>query len=166
MSAKPPQDAVIQNWHDASLLKQIVDAGYRAIFSSNGGYTHGWYLDGMASTWDRMYVLEPLSNISADKAHLVLGGEGCMWGESVDPSDLEFTVWPRLAAIAERLWSARSVNSTVEAEPRLESFRCQLLARGVRSGVVGGSGRALPPGPGSCTQHGKTLQAVQEQILV
>ena len=34
--------------------------------------------------------------------------------------------------------------------------RCQLLARGVHSGVVGGNGRSLPPGPGSCTQPGKT----------
>eukprot|EP00438_Fugacium_kawagutii_P012779 Skav223623 [mRNA] locus=scaffold3504:38432:54844:- [translate_table: standard] len=98
-------------------------------------------------------VLEPLTNISADKEKLVLGGEGCMWGEH-DPSDLEFTVWPRLAAIAERLWSDRLVNSTAEAEPRLEAFRCQLLSRGVHSGVVGGSGRAAPPGPGSCAQKG------------
>lgn len=162
LSAKPPQDAVIQNWHDASLMQKIVDAGYRAIFSSNGGYTHGWYLDGLAATWDNMYVLEPLTNISADKEKLVLGGEGCMWGEGVDPSDLEFTVWPRLAAIAERLWSDRSVNSTVEAQPRLEIFRCQLLARGVHSGVVGGNGRSPPPGPGSCTQPGKT----EEQLFV
>eukprot|EP00435_Cladocopium_sp_Y103_P021240 s3009_g5.t1 len=84
LSAKPPQDAVIQNWHDASLMQKIVDAGYRAIFSSNGGYTHGWYLDGLAATWDNMYVLEPLTNISADKEKLVLGGEGCMWGEGVE----------------------------------------------------------------------------------
>ena len=34
--------------------------------------------------------------------------------------------------------------------------RCQLLARGVHSGVVGGNGRSPPPGPGSCTQPGKT----------
>ena len=30
--------------------------GYRAIYSTNGGYTHGWYLDGLSSTWDHMYV--------------------------------------------------------------------------------------------------------------
>ncbi|CAK9001335.1 unnamed protein product [Durusdinium trenchii] len=163
LSAKPPQEAVIQNWHDASLLQKIVDAGYRAVFSSNGGYTNGWYLDGLKATWQNMYVLEPLNNISAEKAHLVLGGEGCMWGEHVepwqpssfsDPSDFEFTVWPRLAAIAERLWSDREVNSTAEAQPRLETFRCRLLSRGVHTGIVGGSGRGTPPGPGSCTQQG------------
>jgi len=159
LSAKPPKDAVIQNWHDASLMKQIVDAGYRAI------YSNGWYLDGLSSTWDHMYVLDPTTNISADKAHLVLGGEGCMWGETVDPSDLEFTIWPRLAAIAERLWSDASVTkSTAEAEPRLEVFRCQLLSRGVPSGVVGGPGRGSPPGPGSCTQQGKR-QDVEEMFV-
>jgi len=162
LSAKPPQEAVIQNWHDASLLQKIVDAGYRAVFSSNGGYTNGWYLDGLKATWQNMYVLEPLNNISAEKAHLVLGGEGCMWGEHVDPSDFEFTVWPRLAAIAERLWSDREVNSTAEAQPRLETFRCRLLSRGVHTGIVGGSGRGTPPGPGSCTQQGTS----EEQIFV
>ena len=46
--------------------------------------------------------------------------------------------------------------------PMLDAFksfphvRCQLLTRGVPSGVVGGPGRGSPPGPGSCTQHGKT----------
>lgn len=112
----------------------------------------GWYLDAVASSWDRMYVLDPMTNISEDKAPLLLGGEGAMWGEHVDPSDLELTVWPRLAAIAERLWSAREVNSTAEALPRLQVFRCRLLERGVRSGVVGGEARSLPPGPGSCSQ--------------
>ncbi|CAJ1457286.1 unnamed protein product [Effrenium voratum] len=166
LSAKPPQDAVIQNWHDASLMQKIVDAGYRAIYSSNGGYTNGWYLDGLKATWENMYVLEPLTNISSDKAHLVIGGEGCMWGETVDPSDLEFTVWPRAAAIAERLWSDPSANSTAEAEPRLQRFRCQLLARGVHSGVVGGQGRDAPPGPGSCVQKPKVLAQGEQSVFI
>ena len=30
-------------------------------------------------------AMDPQFNISQDKAHLVLGGEGCMWGETVAP---------------------------------------------------------------------------------
>jgi hexosaminidase len=40
-----------------------------------------------------------------------IGGQGEMWGETVDTSDIEQTVWPRLAAIAEKLWSPESVTS-------------------------------------------------------
>ena len=38
----------------------------------------------------------------------VLGGHGEMWGETVDASDVEQTVWPKLAAIAEKLWTPRA----------------------------------------------------------
>jgi hexosaminidase len=34
-----------------------------------------------------------------------------MWGETVDSSDIEQTVWPRLGAIAEKLWSSATVTS-------------------------------------------------------
>merc|ERR1711981_1419237 len=89
----------------------------------------------------------------------VLGGEACMWGETVDPSDLESTVWPRAAAVAEQLWSPSEVtaNGFVAAKGRLESFRCLLLQRGVRSGLVSGNGREVPPGPGSCSQSSAML---------
>mmetsp|Transcript_63827 Transcript_63827/g.149888 ORF Transcript_63827/g.149888 Transcript_63827/m.149888 type:complete len:515 (-) Transcript_63827:66-1610(-) len=157
LSASPPKEAVIQNWHDSSLLKQIVGAGYRAILS------HGWYLDNLKASWQSMYVQDPQFNISQEAADLVLGGEGCMWGETVDPSDMEPTIWPRAAAIAERLWSPRGVNSTEEAEPRLLAFRCRLLSRGVHTGLVGGSGRAPPPNPGSCTQEG---QAEAQEMFI
>lgn len=153
LSATPPKDVVIQNWHDPALFKKIVDSGYRGIYSSAGGYKHGWYLDALDANWQAMYQNDPMFNISDDKEDLVLGGEGCMWGETVDASDLEFTVWPRAAAIAERLWSPREATQDLgAAEPRLHAFRCLLLQRGVRAGFVGGSGRQAPPGPGSCAQ--------------
>merc|ERR1719240_2112745 len=83
---------------------------------------------------------------------LVLGGEGCMWGETVDGSDQEFTVWPRMAAVAERLWSDPPASADLnEVRTRLEGFRCLLLGLGHNSGLVGGSGRQAPSGPGSCS---------------
>lgn len=82
----------------------------------------------------------------------VLGGHGEMWGETVDASDVEQTVWPRLAAIAEKLWSPREATTEpVAALGRLHQFRCRLLERGVRAApVLNPSARGAPPRPGSC----------------
>lgn len=44
---------------------------------------------------------EPLTNITNPKQQeLVIGGEVCMWGEHIDGSDIEQTIWPRAAAAA------------------------------------------------------------------
>ena len=102
--------------------------------------------------WESMCLVDPGRNISEELLPQVLGGEGCMWGETVDSSNVELTVWPRTAAIAERLWSPGSVNSTDAAKWRMENFRCLLLERGIASDVVGEVGRQGLQGPGSCTQ--------------
>eukprot|EP00026_Physarum_polycephalum_P021002 Phypoly_transcript_23963.p1 GENE.Phypoly_transcript_23963~~Phypoly_transcript_23963.p1 ORF type:complete len:101 (+),score=15.29 Phypoly_transcript_23963:189-491(+) len=95
---------------------------------------------------------EPYTNItSPEQQALILGGEVCMWGETVDTSDIQQTIWPRAAAAAERLWSNMAMNQTAEFLPRLENFRCLLNKRGIAAAPTDNvAARYPPPGPGSC----------------
>jgi hexosaminidase len=151
-------------WKAPQTLATVVNAGYRAIFSNGFPFNKTsssatesrarWYLDSMETTWIDMYTNEPCVVVDNSKGlaagrceEVVLGGEGAMWTEKVDPSNLMSVVWPRLAAIAERLWSDRiewpseaDVLSLVRtpaiqsAMTRIAAFRCVLLQRGIASG--------------------------------
>ncbi|CAI5954199.1 unnamed protein product [Closterium sp. NIES-65] len=120
-----PATTIVQNWFDTALPPAIVQSGFRMIFSN---LNLGWYLDFVDRTWSEVYSQEPTAGVPEALQHLVVGGETCMWGERVDPSDLLNTVWPRAAAAAERLWSPRAyVDSHLsQAHTRLHMFRCQL----------------------------------------
>jgi hypothetical protein len=83
---------------------------------------------------DTRVVSAGVGNASARP--LVLGGEAAQWGEEADGSDVLQTVWPRAAAVAERLWSPQNVNDAALALPRLTDHRCRLVARGVPASPV------------------------------
>lgn len=79
--------------------------------------------------------------------------DGLTAGETVDPSDIDATVWPRQAAVLERLWSYNVITNSSDptVQPRLENFRCFLHRFGVGAAPVTNSqAREAPPGPGSC----------------
>jgi hexosaminidase len=83
------------------------------------------YLDGLGTTWETMYSQEPCTGISDELCNtLMMGGGGEQWGETVDTSDLEQTIWPRLGAIGERLWSPRNISDPDAASARYSAFRC------------------------------------------
>lgn len=69
-----------------------------------------------------------------------MGGEGCMWGEMVDESNIVPRVWPRASAIAERLWSSQSVKNETLAAPRLNEHVCRMKQRGVAAQPASGPG--------------------------
>ena len=143
---------VVHVWKDKSTLQTVVAAGYNALINNSPG-DNSWYLDHLNIPWTAVYGNEPCSEIPDQKqCELVLGGQGEMWGETVDTSDLEQTVWPKLAAIAERLWSPRAaISDTDAAHARIEAFRCLLNRRGIRAAPVNNANaRTSPPGPGGC----------------
>lgn len=79
----------------------------------------------------------------APAAHVakVLGGEAPLWGEHIDASNLLPRAFPRLSAVAERLWSEMHVNNATAATPRLVKHRCRMIERGID---------VTPLGPGFC----------------
>jgi len=149
---KLPKETIIHIWKDVTNVTEVVADGYNVLVNV-GYFPLSWYLDNLDVTWAKVYQNEPCNGVPDNLCPLVLGGHGEMWGETVDTSDIAQTVWPRLASIAERLWSPRSTTSLQDAHPRLESLRCLLNRRGIAAAPVDNpTARSAPPGPGSCFQ--------------
>eukprot|EP00939_MAST-03C_sp_MAST-3C-sp1_P002177 g2177.t1 len=144
---------IVHVWKSVTNVTEVVANGYNVI-RNVGYFPKSWYLDNLNVNWTAVYGNDPCDGVPDNLCSMILGGNGEMWGETVDASDLEQTVWPRLAAIAEKLWSARSdTENATEATPRIENFRCLLNRRGVRAAPVNNANaREAPPGPGPCTQ--------------
>lgn len=106
-----PKDAVIQSWRGQASLAQTARDGYMGILS------YGYYLDHILSA-EFHYGIDPLSGqtggLSEGERNRILGGEACMWGEFVSPETVDSRIWPRLAAVAERLWSPAHLAADVE----------------------------------------------------
>ena len=152
-----PAPTVVHVWKDVTNVTEVVAAGYDVL--RNVGYdATSWYLDNLGVNWTAVYANEPCHDIPSDAlCAKVLGGHGEMWGETVDASDLEQTVWPKLAAIAEKLWSPRAMTAAADAATasRLADFRCRVLnERGVAAAPINNAeARAAPPGPGACEEQ-------------
>ena len=151
---KLEESTIVHVWKSVTNVTQVAEMGYELLV--NVGYADGsWYLDNLNRAWEEVYQRSPCQGIPYDRPDLcskVLGGHGEMWGETVDTSDFDATVWPRLAAIAERLWSTEDQTSDSKtALPRIQEFRCLLNERGIAAAPVNNAdARSAPPGPGSC----------------
>jgi hexosaminidase len=123
-----PKDAVIQSWRGPKGLAAAAHGGYRAMLSN------GFYLDLMWSA-EQHYLNEPFSgdaaNLTPEEKQRVLGGESCMWAEFTDPENVDSRIWPRNAAIAERLWSPQNVVGIESMYRRMYDESARLDALGL-----------------------------------
>jgi len=118
-----PKDIVIQSWRGQESLAKAAAQGYHGILSN------GYYLDLGWST-ARHYAVDPMSgpaaSLTPDQQPLILGGESCMWAEYVNAENVDSRIWPRNAAIAERLWSPQNVTNAAFMYARLHAVSAQL----------------------------------------
>jgi hexosaminidase len=130
-----PKSIVIQSWRGQESLATAAKQGYSGLLS------FGYYLDLM---WPaaRHYAIDPMSGaastLTPEEKSRILGGEACMWGEWISPENLDSRVWPRTAAIAERLWSPQEVQDSGSMYARLDevSWRLEWLGLTHRSHEV------------------------------
>jgi len=121
-----PATAVVQSWRGLEYLPQTVRAGHRAILSAP------YYLDHMESAED--HYVDPLPDslgLSPEEAARLMGGEACMWGEHIGPETIDSRIWPRLAAVAEKLWSPASVKDVHDMYWRLAVTSLRLSELGL-----------------------------------
>ena len=67
----------------------------------------------------------------------MLGGCAAAWGEFIDAVNAVNRVWPRAAAVAERLWSPAARADPADAADRLADLRCRMLSRGIAAQSMG-----------------------------
>jgi len=118
-----PKDIVIQSWRGQKALAEAARHGFSGILSA------GYYLDHMepAST---LYSVDPLegdaASLTEEEKARILGGEIAMWGEFVSPENVDSRIWPRTAAVAERLWSPEEVKDVPSMYRRLDQVSGEL----------------------------------------
>ncbi|UYZ63336.1 beta-N-acetylhexosaminidase [Hymenobacter weizhouensis] len=144
-----PPDAVIQSWRGRKGLYEAAKAGHQTLLSN------GYYIDLNYSAATH-YAVDPLPQdapLTEAQRQLVLGGEATMWAEFVDSVIVDSRIWPRTAAVAERLWSPATVRNVPDMYRRLALVSQDLDRLGLHHRTapeqllrqLAGTPAALPP---------------------
>jgi hexosaminidase len=123
-----PKGSVVHSWRGPAGIDEATKLGYATILSN------GYYIDLMYPTSDH-YLNDPVppgSPLTPAQQKLVLGGEATMWAEWVTPETIDSRIWPRTAAIAERLWSPVTVRDVPDMYRRLALVSHRLEELGLK----------------------------------
>ncbi len=122
-----PAGSVVHSWRGPEGIADATKQGFATILSN------GYYIDLNYSTVDH-YLNDPVpadTKLTLEQQKLVLGGEATMWAEWVSPETIDSRIWPRTAAIAERLWSPRDVRDVPDMYRRLAIVSSRLEETGL-----------------------------------
>ncbi|XP_045501679.1 probable beta-hexosaminidase fdl [Colias croceus] len=98
-----------------------LNSGYGSWYEETGGTIY--------NSWQRVYEHRPWSRKSIK---CLEGGEATIWTSTLSACALDPRIWPRAAALAERLWSDRAEGATRPVYARLDIHRSRLKSRGIQ----------------------------------
>lgn len=149
----PKDDYIIQIWTKGTdhSIQKLVEAGYKTIFSNYDA----WYFDcgyagwvGAGNNWCAPYkgwqlvydnsprqLYRNFNDTKEENVDSILGGEACMWSEQVAGEAIEGKLWPRGAALGERLWSDPPTDWK-QAEYRMIHQRERMYSRGIAADAL------------------------------
>lgn len=113
-------DAIVQSWRSMDGAAQAVALGNQAIASpSNFTYFNS---DEKTLNLKKVYSFDPVpSGLTEAEQKNILGGEACLWTEFAEQSNVDAKIFPRLLAMAERLWSSAERKDFFEFYDRVRS---------------------------------------------
>jgi hexosaminidase len=126
-------EATVQSWRGMEGAIAAARSGHDAIVSP----TSHAYFDYDIGTTDlrRVYSFEPIPpELTAAESRHILGGECNMWTERAPQETLDSKVFPRILAMAERLWSPKTRNNYLEFHRRVRAHYARLDRLGVAYG--------------------------------
>lgn len=128
LHADTPKSVAIQSWRGLDSLAKSAGAGHPAVLS------WGYYLD-LNEPASRHYAVDPLADavgaLPESQRANILGGEAAMWSEYVTSETIGGRLWPRAAAVAERLWSPRDATDVTSMYERVGNLAQGLTDAGV-----------------------------------
>lgn len=124
----------VETWEGSTVPVELVQLGYKVIIALKDIYylDHGFWYPTTYHNWKTIYNNKMPT---VDNPNLLLGAETCMWSEYVDDNAVDSKVWPRAAALAERLWSNPETNAGA-AEYRFLQHRERLITLGLKPDTV------------------------------
>lgn len=126
------EDAIVQSWRGPKGGVLATEHGHKVIMSYGPSYFNRHL---QISNVKAVYNYNPAEGVNDSLSNLVIGAECCLWSEFIqDEEELDLQTFPKLPALAERLWSGKSAASWDTFKPILESHCERLSFMGIAVG--------------------------------
>ena len=125
-----PKRSIIQTVRGQKWLAQAATEGFSTVAGSE------YYLDLLRPAAFH-YLSDPFddeaSQLTIKQKEMIVGGEASIWTEFVTEENIDSRIWPKAAAIAERLWSPSDTKDIEDMYRRLEDVGRHLDHNGVKN---------------------------------